>query len=358
MGAKFMYFIIIITFLFALSENVLPQEITRESKHEELTYREKLIKNKIKNVKFLLKAINENNLPIGYILISEYEYDNKGRPLKEISYDSLGQITGYHYYSYDGDTILGEEELSNILTIAKSTTSYRYDEYGRLAEKVIKSDYNPTKDSYFYDSTGRLLKSIYCLYDDCGRISFYKYDSLGQLIKEEIRGKDSTLIEEYVCRDKGKIVTRITYYKHGLDSSVSIYNDNGDKLEHIEYDIEGRVERREVTTRNNDGYWINYTRYEGNDKVLYFDKRLIDDNDNIISEERYKNGTLRYRINNTYDILGNVVKRVSEDLIKLTKNETSYEYNEQGFIKRITTYYPNESGKKYYYEYKYEYYEF
>jgi hypothetical protein len=339
--------LIIITFLSSII--ISSQEVTRELNHEKYLEWELMRSKNVKTVRIYNRGEDNNK----YKLSSIKEYEKSGKGLSYYYFDKDSIVTAYNTYKYSNDTLIEENAYYKYFRPEiNRTVKYIYNESNQLIEQEYIEDIDPTKTTYFYDSNNVLIKSIYCLYSRCHRISFYIYDEDNILLKEEIRDTNNALIEEYLYRDNGKIRTRRHF--NDDDSLVVISNNFGDEIEFLDYS-NGIAERRTITSRNENGYWESVIKYR-DDKIETFQYRKFNDFKKIVLEERYDNGKLQYREITDYDANGLKIRETIKSLKEKNNKISIYTYYPNGLMKSINRLRLNDKSE-YKTKFIYDYYE-
>lgn len=251
----------------------------------------------------------------------EYSYDALGNQVKDVAYDSEGNITGIEELEYD--------DKGNAVKITTtdyqedgSAFSYRivaeYDSHGNMVKVVYyeKDEGITGWTEKTYDEQGHEVKSVE--YDRDGNIANsyeYEYDAQGNMIKsiqENMQDPERwNQVYEYKYDSKGNMIEMIG---HGA-FDISVKN---------EYDADGRLIREVHTGGAEYGYRMEYE----------------------------------------YDAQGNLVKRTqTTDDPRMFEGEVSiswweYEYDAQGNLikEKLTSYsnYPDEHETSSWTEYEYD----
>ncbi len=79
------------------------------------------------------------------VLDSKEERDDRGRVVKEYSYDEYGELKKYYTYEYKGKKVVAEYEYSASGKL-KEKAVYQYNESGKRIAKL------------YYDASGKLIK--------------------------------------------------------------------------------------------------------------------------------------------------------------------------------------------------------
>jgi len=322
--------------------------MTREIKYKRYLEWGLMSKNRVKSIKIYNKNENDKS----FKLTTVKEYDTTGKGLGYYYFDKDSNIIAYNSFKYNNDTLIEEKNYFQFFRPEiDRTIKYIYNDRKQLIERECETDIDPYKITYFYDSNNVLIKDIYCHYQRCGRITYYFYDENKTLLKEEIRDTSNNLIEEYVYRDNGSIRTRKEFSNED-DSLVFVSNVLGDEIEYLNYS-NGIIDRRTITSRNRNGFWESYIKYDDGIIVKY-QHRVFNRFDQVISEEKYEDGKLQYKENIEYDENG---LKAKETIISKNKKNScikTYEYFQNDLVKTIKSYYPHKDSieiTKFIYEY-------
>jgi RHS repeat-associated protein len=196
----------------------------------------------------LIKVIDPNNTT------TSYSYDANGNKLSET--DANGNSTRYEYnsrnqlvrtidamnnstsFAYGGTGCTscggGSDKLTNIIDANANSTTYHYDQLGRL---VKESDPLGNTITYSYDAKGNLTSKA----DAKGATITYSYDGLGRLLKKLY--PDNTE-ESFTYDVKGNILTATNKnisYTFGYDTAGRIRSvaDSTGRVISYEYDVLG-----------------------------------------------------------------------------------------------------------------------
>lgn len=167
---------------------------------------------------------------------SGYEYDTKGNRTKEINYNEDGSITSYTDYERDsaGNITVREvfDEKHHSLSLFRS--EFMYDDAGRMIERI---DYDSSGSicaeiEYRYDNKGNKYTIEYYSY---GSIYEFEYDSEGKVIMRKEYDPDGFLLYwlNYEYDTHGNIVKFNNHYE---DGTVEFCCEN-----EYEYDIHGNI---------------------------------------------------------------------------------------------------------------------
>ena len=280
-------------------------------------------------------------------------YDEESRVVKQI--DGAGNIT---LFTYD------PEKRFNTVTDPKgNTTTYQYNEYFRVTKvtnakgfvseseyddqmnKISVSDNKGNTALFSYDRYGNITKQIIpgkqqaetiLTYNDNnqiieeqnpqGQITYYTYDSRGNLLKTE-RKRESTkpITTIYEYNETGK-VTSVTNELE--EKTIYKYDSFGNQIESTD-----PLDRTTKKTFDHLGRVLTVTDAKGNTTKYEYDKES-----NLVGETFPDESTIKY----TYDGNGNVLTRTDAK-----NNQTSMTYNWNNNLKSKT----DEDGHTIVYDY-------
>jgi len=130
-------------------------------------------------------SYNNNNYLTGLTIVKNdtiaskyyYEYDNLGKKIKTVCYNSDGSINYKTIRNYDAKEMLAEE--STYQGTGFSKISYQYDLKGNITQELKTNDRNSilSKIRYTYNSNGLLTEEMqYNLYDEPESVIKYYYE--------------------------------------------------------------------------------------------------------------------------------------------------------------------------------------
>lgn len=160
------------------------------------------------------------------------KYDEQGRKIESIDYDSDGEIEGVN--------------------------KHRYDTQGNIIET---SDYNPEGDlesvsKNTYDAQGNMIERT--VYDPDGSLSYVtrnQYDAQGNAIEYFYKSEYSDRTTRYTFNNQGQRIGYSSFDGSSLESQMKItYDTLGNIIENIRYDSDGNVEYKAV---------CDYSEYDG-----------------------------------------------------------------------------------------------
>ncbi|MBE7020833.1 MAG: hypothetical protein E7411_05320 [Ruminococcaceae bacterium] len=272
-----------------------------------------------------------------------FEYNDFGEVIKTTKINGEDEIItniSYNYQPEEAGVLLTKEttvnDVENIDGKTSLSTLEKYDNYFNLI--YAKSpEGNVTK--YTYDLLGRVTS----VKTPDGFYSYTAYDSVNneiiltdknggkQKIKYDALGKE---YQTYIYDNGYKLVKEIAYDEFSRPVKISLFDDaSGSPYSSIfyEYNKDGSV-KSEITKENGTvlskkeyDYTISDNRFITTSNVYKTDsdksiiKQYSDAFGNVLSEE-YVNGDKTYKMNMTYDLMGNLV--ASEDF---RANDEGYE---------------------------------
>lgn len=252
-----------------------------------------------------------------------YTYNEDGKPLTRILYDSINDITDRYEYTYDeAGRLIQEEQWNPGTRYEHILTAYIYDEAGRLTQ-IVSDDF---------------------VGDLCTYTVYYTYDESGRLIEK--------------TRNHSQAIWRYAYYEDGALKSAE-YIQNYIVHEHTlkEYNPDGTISRKYRTELSGDYFEKLYEyAYETNadGKLERISSYALDEHgtrtlNNVYEKEYDADGRLirceltagedkgqKYPlITYEYDACGNLlsVKKYSETGRLVSSETHTYKYDEYGRIK-------------------------
>ncbi|MEE1505302.1 MAG: DNRLRE domain-containing protein [Acutalibacteraceae bacterium] len=301
---------------------------------------------------------------------SKVKYTYDGNQLKQILFSNTGN-TDSEKYSFEYDNF-GNPKITKVGSQILSTNTYdtnngalkstkygnedkienKYDEFGNLKKVVVTPNGKSSKERYTWAYNSAGVTTIHRDYEN-GRRYFYRYDSLGRLINQEIRSNEDSnhthigsISYEYDLRNNltklgfeinNKSVPQPTYYygETGVDGSANAGKDNlitrykisASRYVDYQYDGLNRLQNKKLSTDT--PFLIDY-QYKGSKR-------------NTGEVTKYKTtqlasetlGTTKYSY--TYDDVGNitVVKKNGSAYSSYTYDELS-QLTRENFKKRQT----------------------
>lgn len=307
----------------------------------------------------LVNSENINNINNG-VLNSGLEkssststYDTQGNDLTNNI--SEGTVTSSETNQYSTD------KLGRVLQSTDEkgiSTNYTYDEFGRtITTTTTIPNKSPEVTHSSYDDNGKIIEEI----DKCGRHTNYTYDNMGRVTSKTLSyGNESKTTTTSYGYEYGISILIRTESWSGLNkyypvvSVVTERNENNEVVSKKYSDPYGQLVREETNGVVSDysydkqgNVFSTYTRGESNTNpsspkltLTLYDKngKLTD----TIQNPEYSNSSFRVSSSsivttNTYDDAGNLIQEKDAK-----GNITSYEYNAEGKITKVSV--PDESN--------------
>lgn len=233
--------------------------------------------------------------------ISRYQYDECGRHLitEYLNVESGGTIV--YFNQYDANGLLIHTGNINKEGSTYDVTDYEYDEKGRPIRQEGPMGILGGVTVLEYDEDGNIIKVIGPEDEVRERI----YDSNGNIIEElykNARGDTRKTVYEY--NSNGDLVKRTT--QNEVDVYEYEYDEQGNKTKFV-YD--GGWDEWEYDDKGNE---IKYTSYHAaNDFVAFY--FTYDENGNMIGYRRENETGITGYMYTTYDAYGNEIERRDTD---------------------------------------------
>ena len=290
----------------------------------------------------------------------EYKYDGVkvSEKIKITLNMNNGEEIGREVYRYSYDGQNRTEEVYYKGGVESSRTLFRYDDNGKVVEKIIYLDGSNTprekyryenglqveavkylpeggieshsivkngfEESYKYDFNGELWQSVTGEYDDKGnvtasllyshgktvKIKGWKYNSNGQVIEEteySDDGKPSVITVQKYDENGNNIETLITYKALGkTEKTVRQFDANGKKIkQHTTYEgSDNRSQSSEYNAETDEIIKITY-KADGTEMIRTVYKQK---EGKTVQETSYHEGVEQKSKKNYYDVHGNLLK--------------------------------------------------
>ena len=261
--------------------------------------------------------LKEATIRTNYNQTREYEYDEKGRLVKQIFKSSL---------MFEGKN-----------TESSSVTEYLYDPSGNLTNKIITlSDGSKTSYEHSYTESGKIANTVY-INEECQRKTTdeYIYDASDRLIQRNEHRTPADFGGDTVA----EITTKYTYNDKGLKSKAELYYDNNAYViyEYF-YNTDGTISKEERTVYGGQDETLEYFYDEHGNVIKYtfsygigisklspftVEEYKHDDKGNITKKITTQGDNHSETILYTYDEHGNVIKRKRIRLTSVTVHETT-----------------------------------
>ncbi|RLB40220.1 MAG: hypothetical protein DRH20_01850 [Deltaproteobacteria bacterium] len=336
--------------------------------------------------------------PLGNKII--YQYDSLGRRISitdarghtiTYRYDALNRVTKItdglggiintthtqaglaSLTDANNNTTRFQYDVLNQLTVTTdpqgNTKTLTYDRNGNLASRI---DYKGTSTTYDYDSLDRLTAIQYpdnsrvsFTYDSAGRMtgmtdslgtSIYSYDSVGRLISYTNAYGQSV---SYAYDETGNLL-RITYpgnkvvsYTYDALNRLTQVTDWADRQTKYTYNQEGDLiqvtlpnDTKAQYTYDDSGRMTSLRNLNSSDLVIAIYNYTLDENGNIISEERNQpleptfqsmSVAYRYGVDNRLLHAGNNNISYDKNGNLITKGNNTYQYDYENRLTSITS---------------------
>ncbi len=317
---------------------------------------------------------------------------------KEIK-DRYGNTTFEASYSSDGNTYYHEEcrydENGYI------THRVKYDEDGRVEEK---SEYTNDENgnmlvSIDYDARGRITEKVTCIYNKNGDVTSrivcdgdgnvdgkreWSYDEHGNVLSEVMYDEDGAIVRkyryEYTYGEDGNILQINQHEDLQNETTKAVYDAEGKPLSSTTCDADGKIRRKSTYTYDENGNRTCFTyestqtdgtllhnefryEYDANGNLTLVSQ--CDENGELTGKTKYTydkkgnrthaasydgDGKIQYKTQYQYDDSGNVIMEINDPIERNEynqKTETTYEYDEQGFLVREKKHYIDEEDDEY-----------
>ena len=298
--AAIIIFVLLVSPVLAFSQLILPSTNSGFDEYPNFNF-EYIKKQKIKNIVFDILDKKDLQVAVDKGLIHNYDFDAQGR------------LTRF-YYTVIGKTTLKEFHTAPVV---------RHHKVVREGEVYFKNDfvYDTISTRFFYDYNSRLILKRYndgAYYE----ATYYKYDSLGRVIRE-LRVKESNASTD-------KSVFQIGIQKTISEETFEYQQTGRHQYKKKCINDEGRVYKEVIIDENelrqpihfNESFtvtWINQeTKFKYNEKNQLIEKTY----------ESNSSGLLHIKDTYEYDAKGNILteKQYKNDVLQ---NELSYLFDEK-----------------------------
>jgi len=254
--------------------------------------------------------------------ITRYEYDKLGRIIKTINPDNTHKTIVYH-----------DDQRTEVYIDEENRISYnKYDEVGNIIEQKRQNG-NSEEISY---TTYNYNNNILRYKDNNGNITRYRYDQLGNLVEITNSIGETTKYEYNYLGNIIKTITAegsITTKKYDSTGRMTKETDPMGKVREITYDLAGNI-IKETETSKGRTITKNYRYNTRNQQIEKVDQEGITtytyDNMGSIIKVTDKNGT----VTNTYNPEGRV------ETIRQSDGKTiSYKYDNNGNVTETIDHY-------------------
>lgn len=267
-----------------------------------------------------------------------YKFNERGDVIKNLSYNSDGNVTESTTYEYDANGNLLREV---IVKQGRTDADLRkaYDSHNRLVSETGFYYSFQVDITHVYDEYGKEIETINAG-DEFKTVM--KYDSENRLVEENVYGikkGDHRMKTTMEYDAKGLLVKQSSYSAKNMKMfrcESTVYDESGRCVENIIelYDDNGVLKSRSIYRFNEDGDNVAKEYYEGPDNKLDRKYCFTYDVYGGLKEEKKYNGNeeleehVTYEIN--YDSNGNRLKfegrkATEEENVMIVCNPTEYE---------------------------------
>jgi hypothetical protein len=215
-----------------------------------------------------------------------YRYDKNGNLIEEKKIDSFGEFDYKEYSIFNNDNKLLERGtyFSPDDTLAHHRWTYKYYQDGNLLEEIAKLGDRIDKSEY--DSRGNLITSLVYSIDDTTkkREYLYKYNSENKLIEESFRYlesmyKNSWHKETYSYDSFGRLIKEDWFDSDDkfIGEILFSYDDRGDPLEARVFNSEGGILSKYTniyTKFDSVGNWLSKTILINDNAESIFEREI------------------------------------------------------------------------------------
>jgi len=148
--------------------------------------------------------------------VTKYTLDGAKRPIRKEIYSPSGELLNATSCTYNAFRITSETDAAGIVK------KYVYNGAGQLIETTKGS----CRNTYSYDSMGRLVKTIEHNGENDCTAKIQAYDLLDRVIEEYTEDADGNILTkaEYVYDEMGNRIQTITYNENGANVTRTKYN--------------------------------------------------------------------------------------------------------------------------------------
>jgi len=240
------------------------------------------------------------------------EFDEQGHTLTEITYFPSGEIEHKCESKYNDKGLLIEEVLINDEGAIDERKKFEYNDKDQvIKEFLIYQDESSDTTTYSYDDAGRLIEKV--TLDPDGEFESKKefvYENQN-LVKETVSDADQKILRETCCvfDAKGNEI-EITEFDAEDGNKIKtefIYNEEGKRTESLRYNFKGEAVSQNFYKEDEKGQLIEIIEQTKFSKSIT--QLSYDDKGNMIDQlETNKAGELISRISRTFNEDNNLVE--------------------------------------------------
>ena len=247
--------------------------------------------------------------------IDRYEYDEYGRWIITESLNVKSGGTAVYFNQYDANGLLMQTGTINADGTTYGVTNYEYDEKGR---PILQKESGGTV-SLEYNEHDQIVKRVRAAWGQ-NDTTLYTYDEQGRLIEQIFQSDGTSIWDKYTWEynEHGDVIKRTIQTTFGfldppdntdtvVDVYVKEYDANGN-LTKVVYE-DGSYTAYEYDEAGNE---IKYTSYHAaNDFVIFY--YTYDENGNMTEYRREDETGITDYMHITYDAYGNELERRDTD---------------------------------------------
>ena len=247
--------------------------------------------------------------------IDRYEYDEYGRWIITESLNVKSGGTAVYFNQYDANGLLMQTGTINADGTTYGVTNYEYDEKGR---PILQKESGGTV-SLEYNEQDQIVKRVRAAWGQ-NDTTLYTYDEQGRLIEQIFQSDGTSIWDKYTWEynEHGDVIKRTIQTTFGfldppdntdtvVDFYVKEYDANGN-LTKVVYE-DGSYTAYEYDEAGNK---IKYTSYHAaNDFVIFY--YTYDENGNMTEYRREDESGITGYMYTTYDAYGNELERRNTD---------------------------------------------
>ncbi len=258
----------------------------------------KIKENLVYKKDLVLKNSADIHLEEHEYLLSKTTYNQEGKTISEIQYDSSGNVLQEYLYKYNDKGQVIEEIMRDGDGFDAEHTSYEMDDNGRIKKELrhyMDETYDTIQYSYVDD---KLTKKECCDFDgDLESIEEFEYkdgllvsrvvkDEGGEILSEKkmLYDEQKNLLEEYIFDgEQGTTFKRVNeYYSSGNKKSVLTYNNEGDLIGKVLLEEDDKEQVVKVIEESTDKKNTVLMTYDDHGNVVYQEE--LDRNNNLVSK--------------------------------------------------------------------------
>ncbi len=260
------------------------------------------------------------------------EFDRNGNVIKE-EYYRRGDINQELSYKYNQNQ--DKTEYVNYSVEEDEVRFKQTIDYNSQGKKVRERRFNGSEHrviDYKYNSAGKLSNII-------------KKDRKGNLVQKRVFSYEGNTAKIRVLNNKDQLISRI----------VNKYDDNGNLIENLEYNPNGKRTKKITYKFNDNNKKIEEIKYQKGNFI--YRKEFAYNNNNQLVEIQKEQPKDKIHISKIfeYNSEGNLSKEMWYDSMAEEYSHKKYSYNNRGIVKKAEVYYALYNSRMLY-RYNYEFY--